>query len=549
MIDSQLLLLISIAFFAGFAVQRVGLPPLIGFLVAGFGLNVAGFSAGSPLSALADLGVTLLLFTIGLKLDIRLLMRREVLVGASGYTLLSSLSVALVLTLLKVTTLLLVMQLDFSNALLLGFALSFSSTVLAVKAMQERGELLSTYGRLALGILVIQDLFAVIFLSASTGKLPHPWAALLLLLPLCRPVLYRLLDKLGHDEILVLGGIFLALIPGAALFSWCGLKPDLGALIIGMLFAGHSRASELSKSLFNLRELFLICFFLQIGLEEIPSWQGLGMAVLLLFLLPVKAALYYLAARLFRFRIRTSLQLAMTLCNYSEFGLIVGGIAVRQGLLSSSWLVVLALTTALSFLISVPLNKMTDRLYVILRKRAKPDENRNLHPDDRLIDPGDAQILVLGMGRIGSGAYDELRERYGDILLGIESNPESVLAHRQSGRNVIQGDATDPDFWERVRPRGNVKLILLAMPHWQVNHFALDHLHHRQFTGRIAAIAEYQDEVEKLTGDGVHAAFNIYNEAGSGFARHVISHLSTDQLFGRFDEDTIKTPAVRITNI
>ncbi|MDA1381641.1 hypothetical protein PCI56_23140 [Plesiomonas shigelloides subsp. oncorhynchi] len=95
------------------------------FLVAGFGLNVAGFSAGSPLSALADLGVTLLLFTIGLKLDIRLLMRREVLVGASGYTLLSSLSVALVLTLLKVTTLLLVMQLDFSNALLLGFALSF----------------------------------------------------------------------------------------------------------------------------------------------------------------------------------------------------------------------------------------------------------------------------------------------------------------------------------------------------------------------------------------------------------------------------------------
>ncbi|MGL5627519.1 MAG: cation:proton antiporter, partial [Plesiomonas shigelloides] len=416
MIDSQLLLLISIAFFAGFAVQRVGLPPLIGFLVAGFGLNVAGFSAGSPLSALADLGVTLLLFTIGLKLDIRLLMRREVLVGASGYTLLSSLSVALVLTLLKVTTLLLVMQLDFSNALLLGFALSFSSTVLAVKAMQERGELLSTYGRLALGILVIQDLFAVIFLSASTGKLPHPWAALLLLLPLCRPVLYRLLDKLGHDEILVLGGIFLALIPGAALFSWCGLKPDLGALIIGMLFAGHSRASELSKSLFNLRELFLICFFLQIGLEEIPSWQGLGMAVLLLFLLPVKAALYYLAARLFRFRIRTSLQLAMTLCNYSEFGLIVGGIAVRQGLLSSSWLVVLALTTALSFLISVPLNKMTDRLYAILRKRAKPDENRNLHPDDRLIDPGDAQILVLGMGRIGSGAYDELRERYGDIL-------------------------------------------------------------------------------------------------------------------------------------
>ncbi len=550
MTDSHsLLVLISVAFIAGFAVQRLGLPPLVGFLLAGFGLHSAGFQPMALLTDIADIGVILLLFTIGLKLDIRQLLRREVLAGATGYTALSTVAVALLLALLKIGGLALAQSLNASHWVLLGFALSFSSTVLAVKNMQEKGELNSTYGRLALAILVIQDLFAVVFLTISTGKTPEIWALALLFLPLCRPLMFRILDKLGHDELLVLGGIFFALILGAGLFSLCGLKPDLGALVLGMLLAGHSRASELSKSLFNLKELFLICFFLNIGLEEIPTWEGLGMALLLVLFLPLKAGLYYAIARLFRFRIRTSLQLAMNLCNYSEFSLIVGGIAVKQGLISSHWLVVLALSTALSFLIAAPINRQTDRIYTYLRAKAKPDENRRLHPDDRLIDPAQAKVLILGMGRIGTGAYDELRERYGDILLGVESNPETVSKHRDVGKNVIQGDATDPDFWERIRPRGNVRLILLAMPHWQGNHFALAHLQHRHFNGRIAAIAEYQDEINTLAESGVDAAFNIYNEAGSGFARHVITHLNTDQLLNRFDDDITKTPAVRLHNM
>ncbi|MGR5542806.1 cation:proton antiporter, partial [Vibrio campbellii] len=87
-------------------------------------------------------------------------------------------------------------------------------------------------------------------------------------------------------EMLVLMGIFLALVCGAGLFEAVGMKADLGALILGMLLAGHYKASELSKALFNLKELFLICFFLNIGLSAEPTWQGLGLAVLFMLLLP-----------------------------------------------------------------------------------------------------------------------------------------------------------------------------------------------------------------------------------------------------------------------
>ncbi|MGL5605126.1 MAG: cation:proton antiporter, partial [Plesiomonas sp.] len=161
MTDSHsLLVLISVAFIAGFAVQRLGLPPLVGFLLAGFGLHSVGFQSMALLTDIADIGVILLLFTIGLKLDIRQLLRREVLAGATGYTALSTVAVALLLALLKIGGLALAQSLNASHWVLLGFALSFSSTVLAVKNMQEKGELNSTYGRLALAILVIQDLFA-----------------------------------------------------------------------------------------------------------------------------------------------------------------------------------------------------------------------------------------------------------------------------------------------------------------------------------------------------------------------------------------------------
>jgi Trk K+ transport system NAD-binding subunit len=164
-----------------------------------------------------------------------------------------------------------------------------------------------------------------------------------------------------------------------------------------------------------------------------------------------------------------------------------------------------------------------------------------LHDRDQLINPGSSQVLILGMGRIGTGAYEELTERHGNICLGVEIRNESAEHHQRHHRNVICGDATDSDFWERILDTGNVKLVLLSMPHNHGNQYALEQLKLRNYQGKIAAIAEYSDQVEEFLEQGVDAAFNIYREAGRGFADHVC-----DELKPQFT--TVESQNVQINN-
>ncbi|MEP8019871.1 cation:proton antiporter family protein, partial [Vibrio parahaemolyticus] len=276
---------------------------------------------------------------------------------------------------------------------------------------------------------------------------------------------------------------------------------------------------------FNMKELFLVCFFLNIGLSASLSLTGIALALLFIVLLPIKGLLYFLTINHFKFRVRTSLLASLSLFNYSEFGLIVGGLAYKMGWMPSDMLAAIAVAVSLSFIISAPLNRLGHKIYQHSGKWLQETAAEKLNQRDQLINPGHAQVLILGMGRIGTGAYDELRARYGKISLGIEIREEAAQQHRSEGRNVISGDATDPDFWERILDTGHVKLVLLAMPHHQGNQTALEQLQRRNYKGQIAAIAEYPDQLEGLLESGVDAAFNIYSEAGSGFARHVCKQL------------------------
>lgn len=520
------IILISAAFAAGFMALKCHLPPLVGFLVAGFILHFFGFQSNENIELLSDLGVTLLLFTIGLKLDIRTLLAKEIWAGATAHNLLSTLFFTVAIAALKLIGITSFQSLSLDQMVLLGFALSFSSTVFAVKSLQEKGEMNAIYGTIAIGVLVMQDIFAVLFLTISTGKLPHWYAVVLFLLPLMRPLFYRLLSRVGHGEMLVMYGIFMALVVGAGIFDLVGMKPDLGALIMGMILAGHKKSSELSKSLFNLKELFLVCFFLNIGLAEQPSMSGVLTALLFVLLLPAKGALYYIIFNRFNFRVRTSLLASLALFNYSEFGLIVGGLAFKMGWLPGNMLVSIAIAVSLSFILAAPLNRFGHNLYQRSSALLKEHSAERLNPMDQRINPGQAQVLILGMGRIGSGAYDEIVKQHGEICLGIEVHAEAAKLHREQGRKVICADATDPDFWERILDTGRVKLVLLAMPHHQGNQLALEQLSLRGYTGETAAIAAYADQEELLRESGVNAAFNIYREAGSGFAKHVLEQLS-----------------------
>ncbi|MCM8529595.1 MAG: cation:proton antiporter, partial [Lentisphaeraceae bacterium] len=160
---------IAIAFVCGFLVKLIKLPPLIGFLAAGFILNILGAEGGPFLNATADLGITLLLFTIGLKLRLRELARPEVWGVASLHMSLVTGLIAVFTFILAQTSLPLFTNLDFKTCLLIGFALSFSSTVFAIKVLDELGASNSKHGKISVGILVVQDIAAVIFLSISIG--------------------------------------------------------------------------------------------------------------------------------------------------------------------------------------------------------------------------------------------------------------------------------------------------------------------------------------------------------------------------------------------
>jgi predicted Kef-type K+ transport protein len=516
---------IAIAFVCGLAVRTVGLPPLIGFLIAGFMLHAVGAEGGRFLAEMADLGITLLLFTIGLKLRLRSLASPEVWGVASLHMVLITAALAGLLLVLAVLGLPLFASLDTTTALLVAFALSFSSTVFAVKVLDELGASSSRHGRVAIGVLIVQDIAAVFFLAASVGKVPSPWAiALLALLPL-RPLLKHLLVRSGHGELLLLYGIVLAL-GGADLFELVGMKGDLGALILGMLLAGHPKADELAKGLLVFKDLFLVGFFLSVGMSGLPGWWELVAALVLLAALPAKVGLFYWLFTRFRLRARTAWQASLDLANYSEFGLIVGVTAAGAGWLSGEWLVVFALALALSFMIAAPAATEGDVVYTRLRARLKRWERSTRLPGDEPVDTSVFDVVVFGMGRVGSAAYDTFAERFPGRVLGVDLDSSAVEAHVARGRNVIHGDATNPDFWSRVDSlASHLDWVLLTMPAHHANLAAAHRLREQGFAGKIAATTKYPDEAEELERAGVDLAFNIYAEAGAGFANSLQRHL------------------------
>jgi len=511
---------ISLAFFLGFLSRQIALPPLLGFLVTGFVLNYLGIASGEMLQKLADLGITLLLFTVGLKLNLKVLVRPQV-------WSVTALHVSIIIALFGAAIFGLALMgaplfsgLDFKLSLMLAFALSFSSTVFVVKSLEEKGEMKSLHGRIAIGILVMQDLAAVIFLAASAGKLPSHWALLLFLLIPLRPLFYYMLQKTGRGELLILYGMVMAL-GGAELFELGGVKDDLGALVMGVLISTHPKSMELAKSMLGFKDLFLVGFFLSIGMSGQLTREALTIGLLLVPFVFVKSAFFFALMTRFKLRARTSLLASLSLSNYSEFGLIVAAIGVRNGWMDGEWLVVIAIALSLSFVVAAPLNSNDNRIYGQFRGFWMRFQHSERLPDDMLLDTLGASIAIFGMGRVGRGTYDKMRELHGETVVGIDFDDELIKGHQAMGRKVLLGDPSDADFWDKIEQDHSIELVMLALPNLQSNLDALEQLREISFPGRIAATARYPEDEELLRQSGATAVFNIYTEAGAGFADHV----------------------------
>lgn len=519
---------ISLAFLLGLMARSIGLPPLVGFLATGFVLNYLGIASGEMLQKLADLGITLLLFTVGLKLNLKMLIRPQVwAVTALHISIVIVLFGAMIfgLALLNAP---LFSSLDLKYSLMLGFALAFSSTVFVVKSLEEKAEMKSLHGRIAIGILVVQDLAAVIFLAVSLGKLPSLWALLLFLLIPLRPLFHHLLQKTGHGELLILYGLVLAL-GGAELFELGGVKDDLGALIMGLLISTHPKSVEMAKSMLGFKDLFLVGFFLSIGMSGQLSLEALIIGLLLVPFVFIKSALFFALMTRFKLRARTSLLATLNLTNYSEFGLIVAALGVSNGWIESDWLVVIAIALSFSFVVAAPINSKDDRIYSRLREFWLKFQHEERLPDDKLLNTLGATVAVFGMGRVGTGAYDRMRERHGETVVGIDFDADRINRHRSMGRNALLGDPSDGDFWDKIGENHKIEFVMLALPNLQANLDALEQLKTMSFPGCIAATARYQDEEERLRRAGATAVFNVYTEAGAGFADHIEHELEQDK--------------------
>lgn len=518
---------ILLAFFCGFALKLINLPPLIGYLVAGFSLNYMGFESSDALKSIANLGITLMLFTIGLKLNVRDLYKKEVWLGSISHTFLWVTLLNLSLIVIAWLGLRPFSDLDWATHSLLAFALSFSSTVCIVKILEESGEIKTRHGKLAIGILIMQDIFAVLFLVIATGKVPSIWAFCLIFLLFAKPIWRLVIDRVGHGELLTLAGFMFAL-GGYELFELVGVKGDLGALIVGMLLATHSKSTEMSKTLMNFKDIFLVGFFLTIGFSALPTLDLVLSALILCLFIPIKFLLFFTLFTRLKLRARTSYLASLVLSNYSEFGLIVVALLVSLGWISTQWLVVLALAVSFSFVLTGLIYKTSHNQYTKYKDKLKSYESPVRLPEDVYVQPIGANIIVIGLGRVGKGAYTSLNNIVGKKVWGMDADPIRIRQLNKIGFQSIVGDGEDVDLWENM-DLSEVQLILLALPSIQDICNITEQLKYANFGGKIASIARYEDQIQPLVEAGSDKVFNFFTEAGTGFAEESLQLLPNYQ--------------------
>jgi voltage-gated potassium channel Kch len=245
-------------------------------------------------------------------------------------------------------------------------------------------------------------------------------------------------------------------------------------------------------------------------------------------LLPIKSGIFLVLFSRFHLRSRTAMQASLTLSSYSEFGLIVAVTSQATGYLDQEWVSTIAVVVAASFVVAAAANTARYRLYGNFGSMLARLERRPIVSDDEIIDIEGAKVVVFGMGRVGTGAYDELVERRCGVVIGVERNKDVIAAQAGAGRSVALGYALDREFWEHLRNHDDLELIVVAMDNHASNLVCVERAKEFLPNVRIAAIARYADQVDELEEAGVDVARNLYEEAGQGLADDALKAIEDD---------------------
>lgn len=505
----QEIIWLAVAYGLGFVAMLLGLPVFVGYLIAGFALAGAGFEVTPLIDEASHIGVLLLLFTVGLHLNVRKILTREVFATA-GIALLISTSIFVITCSMY--------HLDLKTGLFLGVLLSFSSTVIAAKDLESRNELGAYHGRIAIGILIIQDIVAVALLAMVGEQTPEPIALLAIpLLILCRPLLSILVRNTHSPDLMLLLAVLLAL-GIAELFHYFHLSPELGALMAGALVAGDERSEQLGERVWALKEIFLIGFFFKVGMLATITADSIFWASLILLVLPFKAVVFFLLLMIFRLRARTAFITGATLTSYSEFTLVGGLAGYTHGLITADYLTVLALATAMSFVINMPVNRLIHSIYDRVSDLLSPLELKGLETatHDLSKEPGKVKFLVIGMGRTGGAAYQYLEGMHYPVL-GLDSDPVVVESNAKEGRRVLCADGQDPELWESIDLK-TIDGVVVALPQLRSRKQTIRLLREAGYQKHISAFALDDYEQRKLKEAGADVVSLILEDAGARLA-------------------------------
>jgi CPA2 family monovalent cation:H+ antiporter-2 len=532
--DLTLVFLAALA--GGFLAQRLGQPLIVGYIVAG--VAVGPFTGGPTvgnvhdIEQLAELGVVLLLFSLGLEVSFRELapVRTVALLGGT---------IQILLTIALGLALGVLLGWEWQPSLWFGALISLSSTMVALKTIQAQGRLGTLSSRVMLGILVVQDL-AVVPLMIVLPELGGPsgglWRVLAaatragvllgLIVLLATRVVPRLLAfvaRFNSRELFLLSTTTLAV--GIGFVAWqFGLSMALGAFVAGLVVNESDYAHQALSDVVPLRDLFGMLFFVSVGMLLDPSllWQQIGTLLLIVAAVVVgKAAILAAIVRAFGYWNVVPLAVGLTLFQVGEFAFVLARVGRSSGAIPND-VYALALNTAIVTMVLTPvLSALVPSIYRRLgsRKAAEAHEAINF-PSSGLRD----HVIITGAGRVGRGIADALSQLSLPFVL-IELDDRRIQQAKEKGFPVVYGDAAQPIVLAAAGV-DHARAMLVTVPSFPEVRSIVAAGRHARPDLPVIARADGADAVRALYASGIQEVASPEFEAAIEMTRQALMYLN-----------------------
>jgi monovalent cation:proton antiporter-2 (CPA2) family protein len=517
--------------------RRLGLSAIVAYLIAGIVIGPHGLAAfGTPESIIpvSELGVVMLLFLIGLELELgRLVALRRAIFGLGA--------AQLALTALAIGALAYIVGLvDWRGAVVAGVALAMSATAIALEILEERGQLQQDYGQRAFAILLFQDmavvpLLAALPLLAQAGESTHASfndglravglivGAILLIVVAGRYLLnpfFRLLAQTGSREVMTAAALLVVL--GAALIMQkAGMSMALGAFLAGVLLAESNYRHELEADIEPFRGLLLALFFMGIGMSidlvvvRSNVWVILAAAAVITVL---KATIVWLLFKATCVRRADALRAGSVLTAAGEFAFVLIPLGGALGVLDPRQASILTAIAAITMLLGPLVATLTD---AVLRRFNPPDTHE---PDD--FSDARGSVLVIGFGRFGQIVSQCLLAEAIDVTT-IDNDPEMIQDAGGFGFKVYYGDGTRLDVL-RAAGAGQARLVAICIDNREAASRIVD-LVHTEFPGTKVYVRSFdRRHTLQLIAKGVDFELRETYESALVFGRNTLEALGLD---------------------